>query len=340
MASGDRLYSVEVDEKHGYINSSGEIVIDPIFDWAFGFTGGLAQVAEFDSSGDTDPLTGLRSMRIGFIDSSGEFVVPFKYRCARDFSEGRAAVMLEEEWGFIDSSGGEVISPQFDAAYYFAEGIAPVEIGDTRKLVIDLSGNVLFELNASALGQCSNGLIPCELSEGNGKWSFHRKTGEVAFEISCDAVSGFSEGLAAVLERDKNGYINTNGEWAIPPQFAQASNFQEGLATVEVPRTTDGKVDYSKPQTFGFVDLDGNMAIEPKFQYAGDFSEGLAVVCINETLGFNTEYSYIDKTGEVVIPPIKAHHAEPFCGQLACIQDIDDYSFWYINRQGDFVWPN
>ena len=43
----------------------------------------------------------------------------------------------------------------------------------------------------------------------------------------------FSEGLAAVQEGRKEGYINKKGKWVIEPQFNEAGDFSEGLASVK-----------------------------------------------------------------------------------------------------------
>ena len=45
-------------------------------------------------------------------------------------------------------------------------------------------------------------------------------------------LSHFHEGYAAILERTtgKIGFINTEGEWVIPPQFTRVGVFSEGLA--------------------------------------------------------------------------------------------------------------
>lgn len=57
------------------------------------------------------PLAG----KWGFIDGSGQVVIPPLYDRASDFSDGLAAVELGGKWGFIDAGGRTVIPPQFDS---------------------------------------------------------------------------------------------------------------------------------------------------------------------------------------------------------------------------------
>jgi hypothetical protein len=59
-------------------------------------------------------------------------VTPLCFDLARDFSEGRAAVMVGKKWGFIGRDGVVVIEPQYDSAWSFSEGIAPVIRGSRR----------------------------------------------------------------------------------------------------------------------------------------------------------------------------------------------------------------
>lgn len=77
----------EKDDKWGYRNKKGEIVIPLIFDYACDFSDGRARVGKDD--------------KWGFIDMNGNTVIPFIYDLAHDFSEGLAAVLMDGKYGFI-----------------------------------------------------------------------------------------------------------------------------------------------------------------------------------------------------------------------------------------------
>ena len=62
----------------------------------------------------------------GFIDTSGEFVVPPIYRAAAEFYEGRAAVSGDAGGGYVSRDGREVIPREFGYTYAFSEGLAVV----------------------------------------------------------------------------------------------------------------------------------------------------------------------------------------------------------------------
>jgi WG containing repeat len=86
----------------------------------------------------------------GYIDRTGEIVVPLKFDGASDFSEGLAAVKVEGKWGFIDEAGRVVIEPQFSGAYELSEGLARVQVGGDKFGYydkwgfIDKSGNMVI----------------------------------------------------------------------------------------------------------------------------------------------------------------------------------------------------
>ena len=48
---------------------------------------------------------------------------------ARPFSEGLAAVRLDEKYFYIDVQGRRITAPRFDMAMAFSEGLAAVEVG-------------------------------------------------------------------------------------------------------------------------------------------------------------------------------------------------------------------
>ena len=92
----------------------------------------------------------------------------------------------------------------------------------------------------------------------------------------------FSDGLAAVLIKNKWGYIDRQGHVAIAPQYTAASGFSEGLAAVEVNNK------------YGFIDRYGKMMIKPQYDFALAFTEGVAACSIGD--GFHI----IDRNGRVL----------------------------------------
>lgn len=70
--------------------------------------------------------TGDRS-KYGFKDKSGKVVVAATYDEVLEFSEGLAAVSLDELWGYIDPKGELVIPMELERAFSFEKGFAEVE---------------------------------------------------------------------------------------------------------------------------------------------------------------------------------------------------------------------
>jgi hypothetical protein len=92
------LFPIEENDRWGYIDRLGKVVIAPGFAAAGEFSEGRAAV-EIDG-------------RWGFINTSGELVIEPKYSGTGEFSEGLARVQvggdkyrLYGKWGFIDRSG-------------------------------------------------------------------------------------------------------------------------------------------------------------------------------------------------------------------------------------------
>ncbi len=112
------------------------------------------------------------------------------------FSEGLAAVELNEKWGFINEQRELVLPAIYTHAMFFEEGLASVELDD--------------------------------------KWGFINKQGELVIPAIYTYVYYFSEGLTAVKLNEKLGYINKQGELVVPAIYTDADYFQDGLAKVEL----------------------------------------------------------------------------------------------------------
>ena len=131
--------------------------------------------------------------------------------------------------------------------------------------MIDPAGEVLFEKAATAIGQCRSGLIPCL---AKNMWSYLDRTGARAFDLPCCATGEFSEGLASFLAKDRSrrrGLHRYYGPGVISPQFAQAADFHEGLAAVQVFNAGRGKVDFTKPQPLGSISREGHWRFRRRY---------------------------------------------------------------------------
>lgn len=106
----------------GFIDFTGAWVIPPRFDMAFPFSEGLAEVC-------------VDNHQWGYINHQGEVVIACQFEDAYPFREGLAAVQTgkypNRHYGFIDTSGNWVIQPQFDeVGNVFSQGMAAVKLDD------------------------------------------------------------------------------------------------------------------------------------------------------------------------------------------------------------------
>src|SRR5262249_28374487 len=160
--------------KQGYIDKTGRIVIEPIYDAAGRFSEGLAAV------------------RVGnkywYIDKSGQIAVQPQADGCVAFSEGLAAATVGNKWGYIDRTGRMVIEPQFVRAEEFREGLAAVRVkgaGDVRRRegdqiittvtgrfgFIDKSGAMVIQPVFTQVGSFKHGLATINLGgETPGLW--------------------------------------------------------------------------------------------------------------------------------------------------------------------------
>lgn len=88
----------------------------------------------------------------------------------------------------------------------------------------------------------------------------------------------------------KYGYINTQGEFAIKPQFLEAKDFSEQLvATVQLITT-------ARLLKWGFINTTGELVIPAVFDETSHFGEGRCAVKHRQKWGF------INDTGKLPIP--------------------------------------
>jgi WG containing repeat len=252
----------------------------------------------------------------GYIDQFGKVVIQPKFDEAWKFSEGLAAVLIDDRWGYIDITGRIVIQPQYFEAGNFKEGLAAVGAFSTSVQTngqagnygyIDKTGEFVIKPAYGVAFEFADGLA--RIQTRDYKNGYIDKTGNVVFWDD-RLTEDFSNGLALFktnsnLPDSKTGYLAKTGKPAISPRFDAGQKFSEGLACVSL----NGKS--------GFIDTKGNTVIAFRFEHCGEFSEGLASVLIDGSWG------YIDRSGEIVIKP-KFAEVEPFADGVAIVRAFDE----------------
>ena len=227
------LAPVRVGRLWGYIDRSGKMVIEPQFQGAAEIRDGLGRIEVWNRiqcSGPTYTTNDFPTylfvihdmdfhltsscfaehQRFGYVNTEGKLVIKPEFFIAEDFSQGLAAVRVEEsaesKYAFIDKSGKVVIPGQFDQAYSFSEGLAAVETG--------------FRAEGG--------------KKVAGKWGFIDRSGKFVIQPRFELTLTFSEGLARACEdfADGWGYIDYTGRFVIDPEYPEAADFSEGLAVV------------------------------------------------------------------------------------------------------------
>jgi hypothetical protein len=341
-----RLLMVTKDDKTGFIDTSGKVVVplkfsaDPkAMDFVGDFSEGLAPIGLFTAKD--------QPRKYGYIDRTGEFVIPPRFEYAEAFSQSLAPVRLAGKFGCINAKGEVVIDLKYSGLWSFSEGLALFQVvtkSDQDKVEIELGfidtkGDVVIKPRAFALSSYRffNGML--SFREGE-KFGFMDKTGKVVIKPIFTSVGDFYNGLAVAWAAPlRAGYIDKTGEWVMEPTYFMATNFSEGLAAMKLDRGPN----------IGYIDKTGKTVIAPQFFHAGAFHDGLAKVALlpeGSTYGdtgavFSMKivgkfkFGFIDKTGKVVIP-YTWEEVEDFADGVARVQI--DGKFGYIDRPGKYLW--
>ena len=149
------------DDKTGFIDNKGNIVIAAAYKTVGYFTGGLAWVKgldgkvgyidtkgtwiikpTFDDAKDFDPASGLARVKTadkwGYIDKTGK-ILNVDTESFGDFSNGLAQGKKAGKLGFYNTKGEWVIPAQFDGVRDFKNGYAAAKQGD-KWGIIDTQG--------------------------------------------------------------------------------------------------------------------------------------------------------------------------------------------------------
>ncbi len=144
------------------------------------------------------------------------------------------------------------------------------------------------------------------LASSQGQWGYFDRSGKLVIDLQAKGIESawpFEGGMARFKQGNKYGFLDKDGNTAIPAKYDRAWSFSENVA----PVLANG--------SWEFVDKSGNEAMAPRFANAHCFSDGLARVNVGgSVLGYLSSRSeitgyimkggkegYIDRSGKLVI---------------------------------------
>ena len=199
------------NNKYGYKNENGVVIIQPKFDFADGFQWSLANVS--------------LNNNVALIDQTGKLIIQFGiYDIIYSFREGMARVSKAKKYGFIDKTGKEIISCSFDEADFFRNGLSSVK-KNNKEGIINTSGEEVIPIQYEKIIQMQSfNLIKIKL---DGKWGFIDYKGDIFIKPEFDQVDQPWFGMIMVKKDGKYGYVNNSGVLVIPCKYEQANPFTE-----------------------------------------------------------------------------------------------------------------
>lgn len=239
---GDFGYGVAavcVDGRWGFINEKGETVVTPQYENVSSpyFREGLAYV--------------VKDGKYGFIDMEGNMVIEPVYEYATSFEGNLAGVKVNGKIGFIDKTGKMVIAPEYDnvdpspSAKFWRAGYAIVTKANKVGL-IDREGKVVLPLiydkvsfmpYAASERRTVADKIYYDFSATPGGSGIIAEDG-VVIEPVYSKIGDFSEGRAAASKDGKWGYLDFDGNIALPFEYDGCSKFSGNYATVKKDNRT------------------------------------------------------------------------------------------------------
>ena len=209
----DGLLAVEINDKWGYINTSGVVVIGFIYDEARAFFEERAVVKE--------------GPHYFIIDAEGNKIFEDGYVfIERDKETGLFWFVKNDLLGLMNGDGGILAEPAFHIgkytwidqyvtySTYFSDGYARVTDGE--------------------------------------RYGFINTNGDLVLPIDYVSIGHFSKGLVVVSINQKKGYMNASGEVVIPANLEVANRFNENSHAI-VAATLETKLTYSVMNISGTV---------------------------------------------------------------------------------------
>lgn len=270
-ALSDGLARVRVSGKIGFVDRSGQFVIDPVFDEAGAFLSGFAST----------PVR--QGADAGVIDRTGAWVFKTHTRGLQraTSSDGDAGTqfgwhfqgrgLLAERWGLLDLNGQVLLEPSFDQIVQRCADGRLAALKERQWQYFRNDGSPLKPPNGQIIGSGCSSLAPYIVKAGD-KFGLVDGDGKEIAPPAFDALIAVAKDLWNAKRDGKWGRIGPDGHWLFEPKFDELSHGNPILIAA-----MNGKR--------GLLKADGSWLIEPRFDAVRLLDSETALVATDGTSG-------------------------------------------------------
>jgi len=267
------------NSKYGFIDINGNKVVAPEYDNFGAFEEGISAVSK-----KVDGKT-----KSGYINNKGSIILPLVYDVTGTFRNGLGLVKKDSNYFFVDRNGNLKDPPRrYNELYEFRSGFAMGKItgiGTEPHTYYYINIQLKEEFSVKAKQAYLFWDDVAIISRDNITYEMMNKKGEVFKTLTGVQTLKFSsDGMLAVKEKDKWGFINSKGDIMVQPKYDSCETFKHGYGRVK------------KGGKWGVVDKSGTEIIEAKYENILTGENGLFIF-------FDKYWGITDKTGKILIEP-------------------------------------
>jgi len=221
------LPAIKYDQM-GYMDMSGQMIIQPVYDYVSDFVDGIALVVVKEKIGginkrnnvvipvEYDNISYLgnglflveRNELNGIVDRNNRAVLEVEFSEIGELSNGLIYYAKNGKYGYVDVEGNELIGMNFSNAFDFEDSLAIVKT-ESGMGVINIKGEYVIPPNFTELTDLNEGLFRFK---NDTVFGVMRNDGDTVIKPIWNYIGAFNDGISVANKKDSLMIINSLGE--------------------------------------------------------------------------------------------------------------------------------
>jgi hypothetical protein len=278
FSDGIAGFKSKTTTKYGFVNLDGNKITSPEFDGYSAFVEGVARVDK-----KIDGKT-----KSGYIDNKGNVILPIVYENLYGFRNDWGLLKKDGNYFFIDKNGNLKDAPRkYDDLSEFRSGFSLGRVNGTGG-----NPNTYYYINAQLKEEFS--IIAKEaylfwenvaIIKRDKDYEMMNKKGEVFKSLTgIETLSFCTEGILAIREKGKWGYMNDKGDIFVSPKYDTCTAFKFGYGRIKLGTK------------WGILDRSGTEIFPDKYENIFPGENGIFIF-------YDKAWGVMDRTGKIMVQP-------------------------------------